>query len=171
MVSNNIKKTLLCLFNSLLFFLVILNFGCNNNIDSTSNNEMELSNQLKDNLQNLNGEWAFKNDKEDENWWLQICFDSNKMQGTFILSQKYDSWGQNSNSKINIIDRGSFNLIEGYDMYKDKSYEGKNSSSGSTVFVITNLENPYSTDWHLRLRAIEDQMFGKYMTKVSNTCK
>ena len=128
-------------------------------------------NTLKNNLGNLNGEWSYKNNKENETWWLRVCYNEETKSGTYVLSQKYDSWGDNTNSKVKTISEGPFRLIEGYDRYGDKAYVGENSTNGNSVFAITQIENEYADDWLLRISLIEDVMFSKGMIKVSNECK
>ncbi len=130
-----------------------------------------ISSSLKYNLSNLNGEWGYKNDKEDETWWLQICYNEDSKSGTYLLSQKYDSWGEGNNQKIKTVSEGPFTLVEGYDRYGDKAYIGKNTTNGNAVFAITQLENKYAVDWLLRISMIEDVMFGEHMSKLSNECK
>lgn len=130
-----------------------------------------ISSSLKYNLSNLNGEWGYKNDKEDETWWLQICYNEDSKSGTYLLSQKYDSWGEGNNQKIKTVSEGPFTLVEGYDRYGDKAYIGKNTTNGNAVFAITQLENKYAVDWFLRISMIEDVMFGEHMSKLSNECK
>ncbi len=130
-----------------------------------------ISSSLKDNLSNLNGEWGYKNNKEDETWWLQICYNEDSKSGTYLLSQKYDSWGEGNNQNIKTVSEGPFTLVEGYDRYGDKAYIGKNTTNGNAVFAITQLENKYAVDWLLRISMIEDVMFGEHMSKLSNECK
>ena len=130
-----------------------------------------ISSSLKYNLSNLNGEWGYKNNKEDETWWLQICYNEDSKSGTYLLSQKYDSWGEGNNQKIKTVSEGPFTLVEGYDRYGDKAYIGKNTTNGNAVFAITQLENKYAVDWLLRISMIEDVMFGEHMSKLSNECK
>jgi hypothetical protein len=135
------------------------------------NNNSTITDTLKDNLQNLNGQWGFKNEKDDEFWQLNICYNNDSKTGTYVLKQKYDSWGKSEEQKINTVSEGSFSLAEGFDRYGDKAYVGNNSVTGNQVFVITQLENKYASDWSLRITMIEQDMFGEHMTKLSNECK
>ncbi len=128
-----------------------------------------VSNKLKNNLGNLNGQWVFHNDKQEENWQLEICYNDKSKSGTYVLSKYLDSWGGN-NDKVKIISKGPFELIEGHDIYGDKAYVGKNKNDKSSVFAITQIENSISGEWLLRIRIIEDEMFGKQMDKLSNNC-
>lgn len=130
----------------------------------------EISSNLRNNLKNLNGQWYFHNDKEDESFWLQICFDDKSKVGTFNISQKYDNWGGKNTEKTKTLSEGQFNLIEGFDRYGDKAYVGQ-KKSGTPVFLVTQIENNLSTNWLLRISTIEDQMFGAGMTKLSDDCK
>jgi hypothetical protein len=129
-----------------------------------------VSSSLRNNLANLNGEWSYHNQKAEEMWWLQICYSDKTRKGTYLLSQKNDSWGANKNRQVRIISEGAFDLVEGYDRYGDKAYVGKNTETGNAVFAVTQLENRYATDWLLRISLIEDDMFGEYMRKVKNEC-
>jgi hypothetical protein len=160
------KKLIFILLPSILVLLYF--FGRYNPLFSSSD---KVTDNLQNNLGNLNGEWGYKNDKEDETWWLQICYNEDSKNGTYILSKKYDSWGENNDQKIKTVSEGPFTLIEGYDRYGDKAYVGKNSNTGNAVFAITQIENKYAVDWLLRISMIEDVMFGKHMSKLSNECK
>jgi hypothetical protein len=152
--------------SSLVFYIYVSSFSTN--FSSNSNN---ISSSLKYNLSNLNGEWGYKNDKEDETWWLQICYNESAKNGTYVLSQKYDAWGEDKAPQLKTISQGQFTLIEGYDSYGDKAYIGRNITTGNSVFAITQIENKYAVDWLLRIPMIEDVMFGERMSKISNECK
>jgi hypothetical protein len=160
------KKIILFILPSILVILYF--FGRYN----SALNPNKVSDNLKNNLGNLNGEWAFKNDKEDETWWLQICCTEDAKNGTYILSRKPDSWGENTDDQqTKTVSTGEFKLVEGYDIYGDKAYIGKNKTTGNAVFAITQIENELAADWMLRISIIEDVMFGKQMNKLSNQCK
>lgn len=159
------KKIIIIVLPSILLLLYF--FGRYNPLLSAE----KVSDSLKHNLSNLNGAWFYKSDKQDEKWWLQICYDETSKSGTYVLSRKEDSWGGNSEPKIQTVSEGSFNLIEGYDRYGDKAYVGQKTSTSTPVFVITQIENKYAADWLLRISEIEQEMFGEHMSKVSNECK
>lgn len=152
--------------SSIVFYIYISSFSPN--FSSNSNN---ISSSLKYNLSNLNGEWGYKNNKEDETWWLQICYNGSAKNGTYVLSQKYDAWGEDKAPQLKTISQGQFTLIEGYDSYGDKAYIGRNITTGNSIFAITQIENKYAVDWLLRISMLEDVMFGERMSKISNECK
>jgi hypothetical protein len=135
-----------------------------------SQNEI-LDDRLKNNLENLNGEWSWKNSKEGEFWWIRICFNNETQTGTYQILQQYDNWGDDKNNKVESIDEGSFQLKEGYDIFGDKAYVGANTLNGNTAFLITQLDNNLAVDWLLRIRLVEKEQFGERMHKVSNKCK
>ncbi len=159
------KKLIFILIPSALVLLYF--FGRYNPIFNSN----EVTDNLQNNLGNLIGEWEYENKKEDETWWLQICYNEDAKNGTYVLRQKYDSWGENNDQKIKTVSEGPFTLIEGYDRFGDKAYIGKNNITGNAVFAITQIENRYAVDWLLRISIIEDVMFGKHMSKLSNECK
>lgn len=127
---------------------------------------IEISSSLKNNLQNLNGLWGFYNEKEREHWSLQISYDLNTKKGNYVLSHKYDSWGENTKNEVKKVSEGSFVLVEGYDRYGDKAFVGRNTATNNPVFIITQLENNLADDWLLRISMIEDQMLGEHMIKL-----
>jgi hypothetical protein len=159
------KKLVLILIPSTLILLYF--FGRYNTMFDSN----KISDTLINNLTNLNGEWSYHNTKQNENWWLQICYNDETKKGTYVLSNKSDSWGENKNQDIKTINQGSFDLIEGYDGYGEKAYVGRDVTMQKPIFLITQLENNYGMDWLLKISLIESDMFGEKMTKIGNECK
>lgn len=147
---------------TLLFIFLLL--------QSCQNFDQSPSSSLENNLGNLNGEWYWHNKKQQENWWLILCYDEKSKQGTYELWHKYDDWGSDKKNDLKKMDEGNFTLTEGFDMYRGRAYVGKKNSNGPNVFAITQIDNRYAVDWFLRLSTIEDEMFGEGMTKTSNSC-
>ena len=149
--------------------LVIIYFLFNF-IRNTTTVYSDVESTLKNNLSNLNGEWSWHDKKQDETYWLNICYNESSKSGTYKIQNKADDWGSNTNNQLHTISAGNFILSEGQDRYGDKAYVAKNTSNSNPVFVITQLENRFASDWLLRISVIEDDMFGQSMTKLSNEC-
>lgn len=115
-----------------------------------------------DDFSNLNGEWHWNDEKNDEDWRLDICYDEKEKTGTYKYSFKIQDWGDNTSNETHILSQGVFKLAQGYDRYGDNAYVGKNLN-GVDVFVITKYN-------HLKIVIIEDKMFGQGMIKVANEC-
>lgn len=99
-----IAKNKKLLFISLCLVLVLLYlFGRHNAILNSD----KVEDSLRNNLSNLNGEWWYKNDKDDETWWLQICYTPDSKNGTYVLSHKYDSWGKKRIKKVRLLVKGN----------------------------------------------------------------
>jgi len=129
----------------------------------------KLSKTLRDNLGNLNGVWSYNNTKEDELWNINICYDKDSKSGTYVIKKKRNAWGGNKED-IQVISEGSFILEEGYDVYGDKAYIGKNTSTGRGEFAIVRLDTKID-GWALEPVELEREMLGSGMDKVSNECK
>jgi hypothetical protein len=136
---------------------------------SNFNQKEKPNGSLSSGLANLNGEWHWHDKKQDESFWLLICTNDGK-SGTYQLYDKQDQWAQNKKVEPYLRESGSFILEEGYDLYGDKAYVGINKETNQRAFVITQLENKYSSDWMLRIARIEDDMFAEQMDKLSNDC-
>jgi hypothetical protein len=139
-----------------------------NQLNSVTNFSNSISSTLKNNLENLNGKWEYNNKNQNEFWYLEISYDDATKTGSYVLSQQNESWGVNKNSEKKTIDTGKFNLLESYDRYGHKAYVGENPNTHSSVFLITEIDNKYAMDWMLRIRIIEEDMFGEKMYKTSN---
>ena len=157
------KKVILISTLSLLGIILI-----SNQLNSTSVFNDSISSTLENNIENLNGKWEYNNKKQNEFWFLEISYDESTKSGSYVLSQQNEAWGVNKNSEMRTIDKGIFNLVEGYDRYGHKAYVGENPKTNSSVFLITEIENKYAMDWMLRLRIIEEDMFGEKMNKINN---
>jgi hypothetical protein len=139
-----------------------------NKLDIISNFNNSISSSLQNNLENLNGKWEYSNKKQHEFWFLEISYDDITKSGNYVLNQQNEGWGVNKSSKMRTIDKGSFNLVEGFDRYGHKAYVGENPDTNNSIFLITEVDNKYAMDWMLRLRIIEEDMFGEKMNKTSN---
>ncbi|MCF8430171.1 MAG: hypothetical protein K9G64_08575 [Bacteroidia bacterium] len=128
-----------------------------------------INSSLQNNLANLTGEWGWHDKKQEDNFWLTICFNQNSNTGTYKIQNKLDDWGGKKNT-LNTISSGSFSLGEGHDRYGDKAYVATDISTSNPVFAVTQIENKYAIDWMLCLSMIEDDMFGYGMSKLSNNC-
>jgi hypothetical protein len=137
-----------------------------NQLNSVTIFSNSISSTLKNNLENLNGKWKYYNKNQHEYWAIEISYDNTTKSGSYTLRQQYEAWGEDKNQETKTIDKGNFNLIEGYDRFGNKAYIGENPDTNSTVFLITELDN--TMDWMLRLRIIEPDMFGEKMYKTSN---
>ncbi|SEJ75215.1 hypothetical protein SAMN05216327_11893 [Dyadobacter sp. SG02] len=137
--------------------------------DNPGISSSEPSQELKDNLGNLDGTWAWESKKAESTYCLRICFDLNTKSGKYDLASLHEDW-ESEKSKLSKIRSGKFELVNGYDKYGDKAYVGKDTESDKPMFVITLLDNPYASEWHLRLSMIEDEMFGHGMLKINNDC-
>lgn len=157
------KKVILLSALTLIGIVIISNQSNSFKLFSNS-----ISSTLENNLENLNGKWGYNNKKHQEFWFLDIHYDNITKSGSYVLTQKNDSWGDDKNSEKKTIDSGTFNLVEGYDRYGHKAYVGENPKSGISVFLITEVDNEYALDWMLRLCKIEQDMFGEKMLKYSN---
>lgn len=130
-----------------------------------------ITSELKNNLENLHGTWSWFNSKDAENWYLNICLsDKEQLTGNYALFQKYSSWGESKEPELKMISSGKFKIKEGYDYYGDKAYLGEDVDTKGLIFVINQLDNPYASDWHLRIGILQDIMFSKQMTKTNNDC-
>lgn len=159
------KHKKIILVSSLTILSIIIISNQFNSLTIFSNS---ISSTLENNLENLNGKWGYNNKKQHEFWFLDISYDNSTKSGRYVLTLQNDSWGGDKNSEKKTIDTGTFNLVEGYDRYGHKAYVGENPNSGSSVFLITEVDNKYAMDWMLRLRIIEEDMFGEKMDKISN---
>lgn len=157
------KKTILISTISILGIILIYS-----QLNSISIFNNSISSTLENNLENLNGQWGYYNKNQHESWFLEINYDDATKSGSYILSQQNDRWGEDKNSEMTTIDKGIFNLVEGYDRYGHKAYVGENPKTNSSVFLITEIENKYAMDWMLRIRIIEEDMFGEKMYKINN---
>ncbi len=148
----------------LLLIYILFNISTNQ-----MNGKTSVNSSLQNNLANLTGEWGWHDKKQEDNFWLTICFNQNSNTGTYKIQNKLDDWGGKKNT-LNTISSGSFSLGEGHDRYGDKAYVATDISTSNPVFAVTQIENKYAIDWMLRLSMIEDDMFGYGMSKLSNNC-
>ena len=137
--------------------------------DSCGGGGNALSSELKDNLGNLSGIWSYTDKKEDELWNINICYNKDSNTGTYIIRKKRKAWGGNP-EEIQVISEGPFVLEEGYDVYGDKAYVGKNISTEHVAFAIVGLDRKID-GWALEPVELEREMLGSGMKKVSNECK
>jgi len=149
---------------------IIILYFLFNIIRNTTTAYSDVESTLKNNLSNLNGEWWWDDKKQDESFWLKICFNESDNNGTYKILKKADNWGNKNNNPLHTLKSGSFKLTEGKDRYGDKAYVAIDISNSTPVFLITQLENNLARDWLLRISVIEDDMFGESMTKTSNKC-
>jgi hypothetical protein len=165
------NKLILFVLLGLLLIYIIFNFiSITNSEESFGNEDSYVTSSLKNNLSNLNGEWSWHDKKQDETYWLNICYNESSKSGTYKIQNKADDWGSSTNNELHTISAGNFILTEGQDRYGDKAYVAINTSNSSPVFAVTQLENRFASDWLLRISMIEDDMFGHSMTKLSNQC-
>ena len=131
--------------------------------------EKPASSKLVNNLENLNGTWAWHDKKNDDTWMMILCTSKDGLSGSYKIGHMYDKWGRTS-SEIEVIDQGNFKLIEDYDRYRDKAYVAIRQENNHRIFVITQIENKFASDWMLRLCTVEEEMFGEAMVKLDNDC-